>query len=457
MPRSKALVALPLAFAACTSHDLAAPNPMPEEQTDTYVPINTVRKADILFMVDNSLSMKEEQDNLARNFPAFIDELRNIQGGLPDVHIGVVTSDMGATSGCSPVGQNGLFQGWDKACGLDRESRFIVASNGEHDRNYQGDLATVFGCMARVGTGGCGYEHQLAATAKALSAQRSPENAGFLRDDAYLQIVLITDEDDCSAPPGSPLFSQEFPGEEPSFRCARAGHVCGGKMPPAADFSAPLAECKPVENGALINVQDFVDQVRALKGDPNKVLVSGIFGWPTAGGGEYKVGKQVDDRTGQLGGWDYLPACKSANGSATAALRVKQFVDAFGSNGLFESICAGDFRPVLKRIGEKLAGTIGGALCLEKPPVDTTPAAGLQVDCLVSESVPARGGYDETYLPACDRSSKPCWEVVEASPQDNCDTGLKVRIVRDGQPPPESRVAIKCRTCVRPDDPRCRR
>jgi hypothetical protein len=452
------LFALPIALAACTGHDLVAPSPMPEQQTDTYLPVTTVRKADILFMIDNSLSMEQEQDNLARNFPAFIDELRKIQGGLPDVHIGVVSSDMGASAGCSAVGQNGLFQGWDRACGLDRESRFIVAANAEHDRNYQGDLASVFGCMARVGTSGCGFEHQLAATTKALSAQRSPENAGFLRDDAYLQIVLITDEDDCSAPPGSTLFSQDFPGEEPSYRCARAGHACGGQMPPDADFSAPLAECKPTEHGALIDVQTFVDQIRALKSDPNKILVSGIFGWP-AGAGEYKVGKQiVDERTGRLGGWDYLPACQSMNGNATAALRVKQFVDGFGTNGAFESICSDDFRPVLKRIGVNLGKVIGGPLCIETPPVDTSPAPGVQVDCVVSESVPASGG-EESYLPACtEHSTKPCWELVDGTDASTCATGLAVKLQRHGQPvPPESRVAIKCRTCVRPDDPRCQR
>jgi len=59
MRRSTPLFALPFALAACTDHALVAPNPMPEEQTDTYVPINTVRKVDILFIVDNSLSMEQ--------------------------------------------------------------------------------------------------------------------------------------------------------------------------------------------------------------------------------------------------------------------------------------------------------------------------------------------------------------------------------------------------------------
>jgi hypothetical protein len=454
MPRSKLLPpALATLLCACTAHDLVAPNPMPEQQTDKYVPINPIRKADILFMVDNSISMEQEQDNLARNFPAFIEELRKIEGGLPDLHIGVVTSDVGAgtlnESGCTPGGQNGTFQGWDRACGLDSNSRFIVASDGEKVRNYQGDLSNVFACMAKVGTRGCGYEHQLEATRRALTVQAIGENGGFLREDAYLQVVLITDEDDCSAPSNSTLFGMSFPTEEASFRCARAGHICQGQMPPAANFSAPLSECKPVENGALTNVSDFVSAIRGLKRNPDEqVLVAGIFGWPTSGAGSYVVGKSKMDR------WDYMPGCVSDNGDATAALRVKQFVDAFGTSGSFQSICSGDFRPILADIGEKLRKRIPGSFCVDAPVVDTKPAAGVQPDCLVSESGPTG---KKTYVPACDTAGGgTCWTLQK---DDACTgSGFRVSIDRKGTfPAPDSTLGIQCLTCTKPNDPRCHR
>src|SRR5437667_3540080 len=108
------LIALPWLLCACTDHALVAPDPKPEEETDKLVPVAIQRKVDILFVIDNSFSMKQEQDNLARNLPAFIDKLRNIQGGLPDVHIGVVTTDVGAgpggVTGCTPPGQDGRLQ-----------------------------------------------------------------------------------------------------------------------------------------------------------------------------------------------------------------------------------------------------------------------------------------------------------------------------------------------------------
>ena len=452
MPRPTLLSpALATLLCACTAHDLAAPHPMPEQQTDKYVPINPVRKADILFMVDNSISMEQEQDNLARNFPAFIDELRKIEGGLPDLHIGVVTSDVGAgtlnESGCTPGGQDGAFQGWDRSCGLAADNHFIVTTDGEKTRNYQGDLSNVFACMAKVGTHGCGYEHQLEATRRALTIHGAGESGGFLREEAYLQVVVITDEDDCSAPGNATLFGMSFPGEEPSFRCARAGHVCRGQPIPAGDFSAPLSECKPVENGALTNVADFVSAIRGLKKEPDKqVLVAGIFGWPLSGEGEYKVGKSPKDS------WDYLPACTSANGEATAALRVKQFVDSFGKNGTFRSICSGDFRPILAEIAKRLAVEFT-TMCVDEPIVDTKPASGLQADCVVSDS--ASGGK-ETAIPLCDlKPDGTCWRM---QPKATCGSGFEVFIDRKGQlPAPNTQVAIKCRTCTKADDPRCHR
>ena len=51
---------------------------------------------DIVFMIDNSGSMQQEQENIARNFPVFISALESLPEGLPNVHIGVVSSDLGA-------------------------------------------------------------------------------------------------------------------------------------------------------------------------------------------------------------------------------------------------------------------------------------------------------------------------------------------------------------------------
>jgi hypothetical protein len=454
-----AVPALPLALWACNSHPLEAPIPLPEQQNDQYYEVNPIRDVDVLFMVDNSPSMKEEQDNLGRNFPAFIDELRKIPGGLPNVHIGVISSDLGAgptplMGGCTRVaGDRGILQ-VKPNCGLNAGERFIVSSpNGSANPtvNFTGDLSNVFSCMASLGTAGCGYEHQLQSSRVALYETITPDNKGFLRENAFLALVIISDEDDCSADIKSDLFTDDntFQGTTASFRCAQVGHLCNGMSPPVGEFSADLTTCEPNENGRLIKVQEIVDSIRLVKPRPDQqIVVSGIFGWPNnTTGAKYAYVKTRD-------GVDYGPICQSNNGSATAALRIKKFVDSFGANGSFFSICQDDFRPALQKIGEKLASKLGNP-CISAALVDTKPDPGLQPDCQVIDQEPAdQGGYTYTPLPACGGGKTPCWKLA---PDATCsDSGYKIAVDRGGVlPKPGTQQAIKCLTCAKPGDTRC--
>jgi len=240
------------------------------------------RPIDILFMIDNSASMAEEQDNLAKNFPALIRVLEQLPGGLPDVHIGIISSDVGAGPGaistCLPAGDRGILQ-VKPGCGLDASARFL-ASDGKTS-NFQGELSEVFACLARLGTMGCGYEHQLQSVRFALAEQVVPENRGFLRPEAALAVILVTDEDDCSADLATNLFVRDFPGTAASFRCAQVGHVCNGAPPPIGELDVPLAQCRAADAGALIKVSELVAALRALKPQPERqIMVAGIFGWP---------------------------------------------------------------------------------------------------------------------------------------------------------------------------------
>src|SRR5690242_3294497 len=82
-----ALLVLPLVLWACTSHPLEQPRPLPETQTDDFYAVNPIRDIDILFVVDNSGSTQNKQDNFARNFPAFMTALQMVPGGLPNIRI----------------------------------------------------------------------------------------------------------------------------------------------------------------------------------------------------------------------------------------------------------------------------------------------------------------------------------------------------------------------------------
>jgi hypothetical protein len=459
-----AVPALPLALWACNSHPLEAPIPLPEQQNDQYYEVNPIRDIDIVFMVDNSLSMEQEQDNLKRNFPAFVDELRKIEGGLPSLHIGIISSDLGAGStplmgGCGRVaGDRGIFQA-KAGCGLNAGEKFITSiPNGTANPtvNFQGDLSTVFSCMAGLGTNGCGYEHQLQSTRVALYEMITPENKGFLRENAFLALILITDEDDCSADIKSDLFTDDmtFAGTAASFRCAQVGHICKGVTTmPIGEFSAPLTDCEPNDNGRLIKVQDIVESIRLVKPRPDQqILVSGIFGWPdNTLGAQYRYIKVRD-------GIDYGPICNSNNGNATAALRMKKFVDAFGENGSYFGICQDDFRPAMQKIGEKLRAKLGNP-CISAPLVDTKPDPGVQADCQVIDQEPGDNGQSVYRpLPSCAAGGKPpCWKL--APDANNCkESGYKIEVDRAGVlPKPGTQQAIKCLTCAKPGDARCTR
>jgi len=103
-------VGLPFALWACVSHPLTQPIPEPRQVTDAYITVAPVRHLDLLFMVDNSPSMKPKQDKMKDQFPKLIDALRDPSDQtLPDLRIAIVDSDLGAgnSTRCSATGGYG--------------------------------------------------------------------------------------------------------------------------------------------------------------------------------------------------------------------------------------------------------------------------------------------------------------------------------------------------------------
>jgi hypothetical protein len=334
----------------------------------TFMP---TRKVDMLFVIDNSSSVRLQQDNLNRNFPIFLQRLMD-PPGLPDLHIAVVTSDMGAgdgsISGCDATGgNNGIFQytarGTCSSTNLAPGATYI-ADDGT-TKNFSGNLADVFTCIAAVGESGCGFEQELAAITRALGADGKPapgENQGFLREDAFLYIAILTDEDDCSVPPGSGLFDTRSNtklasplGPPLSYRCNEFGHLCNGAKPPRlapnGDVNAKvtLDGCVSAEDaGMLTPVATIVSQLRALKPFPDQqIVVTAIAGPPMP----YQViwRNPVLSDTGPWPGIQH--SCTAPDGSiADPAVRLAQWVSAFGPNGLFLPVCTDNLGPSLDRM-----------------------------------------------------------------------------------------------------------
>ena len=128
------LLAFPLVLVACTSRGLnsqdaafrapdagtelkATPPDSTGQVTGIFISAAPQLDVDILFLVDNSPSMASKQKALADNFPRMIEELDKLPDGRPNLHIGVVSSDMGAGGqgiggNCNVVlGDRGLLWG----------------------------------------------------------------------------------------------------------------------------------------------------------------------------------------------------------------------------------------------------------------------------------------------------------------------------------------------------------
>jgi MYXO-CTERM domain-containing protein len=343
------------------------------------------RNLDVLFMVDNSSSMRLSQMNLASNFSNFIDPLKALPGGLPNIHIAVVSSDMGAgtgnITGCSTTGDNGVFHfaptGTCTATTLQSGATYISNVNGT--ANYTAaDITTVFSCIAALGDTGCGFEHQFASVLRALGADGMPaptENQGFLRSDALLAIIMVTNEDDCSARAGTNLYDTTSSillrsdlGPPSNFRCNEFGHVCDGQRPPREapneDVSASvmLNNCTSSEcDGSLVPVAEFVARLKALKAAPNSEIVVGAITGPAT---PYTVtwkNPSVADTSCNAAScpWPQIAhSCTSADGSfADPSVRISDWVKAFGTNGITSSICDASFAPALQQIAMRI-GTL---------------------------------------------------------------------------------------------------
>ncbi len=261
---------------------------------------NGCKKVDFLFIIDNSGSMADEQNNLAASFPSFINSISSTLDAAQDYHIMVIDTDAWMWSGCEfstclfpiplPIptcvgyecgvtqplecedvlGAGVTYPRGANASNMDCN----FASGGRYMSDSEPNLVGAFQCAARVGTDSTdGVERPMEAMVAALSqaGEVGQCNEGFLRDDAILVVTFITDEDD-DAGDGSE-------GTVESWR------------------------------------QALVD---AKNGDESSIVALGLFG--------------DDDLPNAI-----------CNGAAESSARLRAFLDSWGPQGFFGSICAPDY------------------------------------------------------------------------------------------------------------------
>lgn len=281
---------------------------------------------DILVVVDNSARMAGAQTELARSMVALEEYLRGLDA---DVHVMFTTTDSGNPL-CTPFEPKGYEPARgapiSDAC-TDRLQDFTsltgtsmvpeactqvcpqaVAPIGDPfvafgpqsnnlpeqlpPRDVDGDgqddppAAQAMACLAPMGINGCGYESQLESMLQALNPSAA-WNMGanpFMRDEAALGIIILSDEADCSVaefdimedPEYQELNPDSMQPESSSAICWNAGVSCEGP-----DAMGVYANCEPVgSNLHPVSRYDgyLVDVLRDRLGKP--VAMAGILGMP---------------------------------------------------------------------------------------------------------------------------------------------------------------------------------
>ncbi|HLT36478.1 MAG TPA: hypothetical protein VK034_09330, partial [Enhygromyxa sp.] len=181
---------------------------------------------DFLFVIDNSVSMGDNQQNLVTSFPGFIQKIQETVADVDSYHIMVVKTDeywndcqiecaffpflcqfgdINACNGAPSVCDDTLGAGVNFPIGEDASNQYCQLTGGQRFITPQEPfdlLPSKFNCIAKVGTDGDGSERPMASLTEAISpALNGPGgcNSGFLRDDAVLVITIITDEEDAAS------------------------------------------------------------------------------------------------------------------------------------------------------------------------------------------------------------------------------------------------------------------
>jgi hypothetical protein len=347
-----ALLALTAAFGACTRDavdcdDACPPGTrcvdgtcVPIYHPHPYYPQNIEKDVDLLLVVDNSASMGDEQKNLYNSIPALFNALKSpkLNNKIPNMHIGVVTTDLGAGDYALPAcelagGDRGKLQATPRVAGCVPPGKkpYIEYIDGVTNINNPKVLDPILKvtralqCIVEVGTGGCGFEAQLEAARVALDPKLN-RNPGFIRKDAHLAIAFLTDEDDCSAQKSQLFDPNQTQLTDPlgpltSFRCFEFGVQCdcpGGAC--TRSTTGPRTNCKPAFSW-LYKIDEYVSFFKGLK-QPGRLILLAIAG-PAD-----KVEVALENQQPTL-----QPSCQTTAGKGRPAVRIKALLDGINRTG----------------------------------------------------------------------------------------------------------------------------
>ncbi|MDO9022202.1 MAG: hypothetical protein Q8S73_31800 [Deltaproteobacteria bacterium] len=484
----------PVGVAALMAACLERPSAQPVERLNasftTEIFNNGVDSVDLLFVVDNSNSMLAYQQRLGAQFRVLIEQLVDPpddpatgQPSHPPVkslHVGVVSSDLGTpganvgSCNVSPdVGDDGLLNpvrsgramaahrpwttlpaGTRPARCADNPNQYPSFLTFDADSTDAAEFRDDFVCNAFLSTGGCGLEQQLESAYRALvvhnpreQAGNTDPNAGFVRPDAVLGIVVISDEEDGSvrdcryAEAGQPCtdalsvydLSQPGWGDDEDLNLRFYTYTPGSAQDPTWPIERYIDPRNP--NRGFTSLKP---------GHPDRVVFAGIIGVPlqvptrgaevdwdrllgtTPQGADAIEGDAAEGpftmrpnrREPACPGSAMMPACRQEGTRFDAAAascsnlgparawpsrriaEVARRFDTIHQTGTVASICALDYAPALRQIVDRIGRSLGGR-CLPRalPTVPSAPVAGetVRVSCVVRETLSAGSRCDAVH------------------------------------------------------------
>lgn len=329
---------------------------------------------DLLFVVDNSGSTAQEQSSLAAEMPNLIQALASgdsegrIFPPVSDLRVGFITSDMGTGGFTIPTcnepnfGDDGILTR-GTACGASPADAPYFGL-----RPASGDDVAAFGdtmaCLTQVGTQGCGFEQQLDSMLKAITPRDGTflsgepitfvngsrghgdgANENFLRDESLLVVVMLTDEDDCSAS-NPDLFnraSATFTDPDLNLRCSRYADQA---VHPVSRYVDGLLALHPPERLIFFAITGIpVDLAPALGERTN---------WEALVGDESVRDPRMIERPDPASPSQLTPVCSvPGRGVAFPAVRIVRVAEALERRGAdvgVQSICQSDYGPVVDLI-----------------------------------------------------------------------------------------------------------
>jgi hypothetical protein len=385
--------------------------------------ITPIARVELLFVVDNSSSMGQEQAALAAALPRAIRVLASgdfePDGDLDfepveDLNVGVITTDMGVGGAygipaCGTSGDDGVLRAQgntDAGCRpVFPDFLQFRSDRGEDPLAFASDVT----CVAAVGIEGCDFGQPLEASLEACSpsvatAWTAPgftpptflddthgkadfDNEGFFHEHAILAIVPISDEDDCSV---------------------RDPELFGPTSVAYADTPLGL-RCFEHADAALHPISRYVDGLLQLRTRPGLLVYAPLVGIPpdlAPAPGEHPDfarlvspdlalrDDRMEPRVDPAMPSRLVSSCSHpARGGAFPPVRIVRAAHELHSRGAavtVQSICADDYDDAFSEIIRQIASG-RGAPCLFRPLATLEPICELTAvlpEATPCESVP---------------------------------------------------------------------